>query len=357
MKRVGTWLLPSSLVAAWASFQSPQWVEEGYAQSLYPLVARSFSIVNRAPFSIAELAVALAAVVAAGLAVAVARGRLRLWPTLARGMWVGAGLLSASFLLTWGCNYARPTLRVRMQLDSTEIDATAVLDAGRRTADEAARLYALMGPAESPTRLPVSFEELGEAVDRAFERIRLPGDEIRFPPAPTKRLASSTLFSYLGISGIYIPFTGEPHVNALQPDVAMPLVVAHEKAHQRGITDEGEANFAAFLACADAGSPDYLRYAAYLFAARYLLGEASRYVEPERLEAAWERLGEGPLADVRAVYEFWASYRGPATRVAAEVNDRYLRALRVEGGVQSYGTVVSLLVGLDRRGELLPEER
>ena len=59
MKRLGTWLLPISLIAGWASFQAPQWVEQAYARSLYPVVARSFALVNRAPFSVAEMVVAI----------------------------------------------------------------------------------------------------------------------------------------------------------------------------------------------------------------------------------------------------------------------------------------------------------
>jgi len=78
---------------------------------------------------------------------------------------------------------------------------------------------------------------------------------------------------------------------------------AHEA--QRGITHEGEANFAAFLVCSRENATPYLRYAAYLFATQYLLGEASEYLPREKVEAAWNRLGSGPLADVEAMRDFW----------------------------------------------------
>jgi hypothetical protein len=42
-----------------------------------------------------------------------------------------------------------------------------------------------------------------------------------------------------------------------------------------------------------------------------------------------------------------------ASDVATEVNDGYLRALRVPEGVESYDTVVSLLLALDAKGGLL----
>jgi len=67
------------------------------------------------------------------------------------------------------------------------------------------------------------------------------------------------------------------------------------------------------------------------------------------------RLGEGPTADVRAIHDFWRRHQGPAATLASHVNDRYLRAMQVEGGAQSYGTVVQLLMALDLRGEFIPQ--
>jgi len=167
---------------------------------------------------------------------------------------------------------------------------------------------------------------------------------------PAKELLASPLLSRLGISGIFIPFTGEPSINTQQPDASLPVVVAHEKAHQRGITDEGEASLAGVMACLVAEDP-YLRYAAHLEIAGRLIGAIAR-VQPEEAAAAWERLGAGPRADLAAIREFWERHRGAATRVARGVNDAYLRSNRVPGGVRSYGRVADMLVALDRAGQL-----
>ena len=125
-----------------------------------------------------------------------------------------------------------------------------------------------------------------------------------------------------------------------------------EKAHQRGITHEGDANFAAFLACAQPANTTYFRYAAYLFATRYLLSEASNYLPRDEVDAAWELLSDGPKDDIRAIRDFWRRYEGPAAILATTMNDQYLRTMQVQGGVQSYGTVVQMLVALDREGGL-----
>ena len=348
-------LLPIAVVSFSLALRFPARTDALYSRSIYLLVARAFAFVNRVPFSLAEpIAGLLVVFLLWSLYRRLRRGERR-WRGTFLWSWCAAGVFAAMFLVLWGFNYARPSLADRAGLSGGSVDAQAVLSAGERAAETASSLFDALDNEQTPTVLPFTFDELNRNLDEAFERLSLPGDGIEFDPTPAKPLASSTLFSYLGISGIFIPFTGEPSVNVLQPDVLLPIVVAHEKAHQRGVTHEGEANFAAFLACADESSPTYFRYAAYLFATRYLLTEASFYLPPSDVDQAWSRLGEGPSEDVRAIREFWRRYQGPVSKAASRANDRYLRAMQVEGGAQSYGTVVQLLMALDERGEFIPQ--
>jgi hypothetical protein len=353
----GILLIPLAVLSIDVSFRFPEGTERLYSQGLYPQVVRLFAALNRASFSVAEVLV-LASVMMVGLLVyrgirATPRGRRA--GAVLRASWAGGGVLLWTFLLLWGFNYARPSLEERIGLTaaSSAADPGVLLDAGARTAAETARLFATFGKEGGPTSLPMAFHELDARIDEGYRSMRLPGDSIRSVTTPAKPLASSGLISYLDISGIFVPFTGEPSVNALQPDVSLPLVLAHEKAHQRGITHEGEANFAAFLVCSREEAPPYLRYAAYLFATSYLLGEASLRLPREDVDAVWQVLGPGPLADLRALHEFWRSYQGRASAVANQVNDRYLRALRVPEGVESYETVVRMLLALDGQGKLV----
>jgi len=344
LKIGGLLLVPLGLLVLGLSFRFPETTESVYAQGVYPQVVRLFAAVNRARFSWAEVLL----VAAAAAAIFFFRPR-RVLLTI----WCAGGALLWSFLVLWGFNYARPSLQARLSLDSPSADPKVLLRAGERTAALTSSLFEALGEESGPTRLPMTFDELDRVIDEGYRALALPGDRIRSVTAPAKPLWSSTLFSYLGVSGIFVPFTGEPSVNALQPEAALPLVLAHEKAHQRGITHEGEANFAAFLVCSRKEAQPYLRYAAYLFATEHLLGEAGQYLPREDVAKAWDLLGAGPLADVAALHEFWERYEGVASDITNEVNDSYLRALRVPEGVESYGTVVRLLLALDARGELI----
>jgi len=347
MKRLlkigGLLLVPLALLALGLSFRFPQTTESLYAQGVYPQVVHLFAALNWVSFSWAEVLL-VSAMVAAGFFFRPRKILLTIW--------CGGGAVLWAFLLLWGFNYARPSLEKRLGLVPSSAAPRVLLETGERTAAMTSALFEALAQDSGPTRLPMSFSELDRVIDEGYRELELPGDRIQSSTAPAKPLVSSTLFSYLGISGIFVPFTGEPSVNALQPDAALPLVLAHEKAHQRGITHEGEANFAAFLVCSREEAPPYLRYAAYLFATQYLLGEAAQYLPRDEVAAAWDRLGSGPLADVRALHDFWERYQGVASELTTEVNDGYLRALGVPEGVESYGTVVRLLLALDARGGL-----
>lgn len=360
-KLAGILLLPLGLLSLDLSFRFPEATESLYAQGIYPEVVRFFGALNRGHFSWAEVLLLTAVVLAVlgtclGLR-AIPRGRRA--GAMARALWCGGGILLWMFLVLWGFNYARPSLEERIGFSgvpSGKADPAVLLEAGKRVASETARLFSTLGVEEGPTVLPMSFNNLDAWIDEGYRALRLPGDVIASETTPAKPLASSGLISYLGISGIFVPFTGEPSVNALQPDASLPLVLAHEKAHQRGITHEGEASFAAFLVCSREDAPPYLRYAAFLFATRYLLGEASYYLPRQDIDSAWGLAGPGAGADARALHEFWKRYRGRASEVASHVNDGYLRALRVPEGVESYGKVVRMLLALDARGELIVSE-
>ena len=355
----------------------PERVESLYTTGIYPLVVRVFSFLSGlVPFSLAELFTAAAALFVIGRVTWRFTGRFRQpapvvearsgeAPAEAPEMparspahrallrrlaytavfaLAGAGALYAIFVVVWGLNYARPRLEHRLDLPVGQISEPELVRLTTRVAADTTRFHRLAGlPTAAVSKNPLDFADLSAAIDEAYDAIALPGDPGPGRTSPVKPAVFSGLMSRLGISGIFVPFTGEPTVNTGPPDVAVAFTAAHEKAHQRAITHEGEASFAAYLALSRQRRHPYLSYAASFFAARHLLA-AVRNADAEDRDRAWAAFGPGPRRDLDALNAFWAQHRGMVRGAARRVNDSYLRTMRIPDGARSYGTVVRLLI-------------
>ena len=352
------------------ALSTPERVESLYTTGIYPLVVRVFSFLSGlVPFSLAELFIAAAALFVIGRVTWRFTGRFRqpapsaatptgetpARPPAPRAVLrrlaytavfalAGAGAFYAIFVVVWGLNYARPRLEHRLDLPIGQISEAELVRLTTRVAADTTRFHRLAGlPAASVSKSPLDFAALSAAIDEAYAAIDLPGDPGPGRMSPVKPAVFSGLMSRLGISGIFVPFTGEPTVNTGPPDVAVAFTAAHEKAHQRAITHEGEASFAAYLALSRQRRHPYLSYAASFYAARHLLA-AVRNADAEDRDRAWAALGPGPRRDLDALNAFWAQHRGMVRGAARRVNDSYLRTMRIPDGARSYGTVVRLLI-------------
>lgn len=345
----------------------PERVESLYTTGIYPLVVRVFSFLSGlVPFSLAELLTAAAALFVIGRVTwrftdrfrqpaptgepetparpPAHRAVLRRLAYTAVFALAGAGALYAIFVVVWGLNYARPRLEHRLGLPIGQISEPELVRLTTRVAADTTRFHRLAGlPAAAVSQNPLDFAALSAAIDEAYAAIDLPGDPGSGRMSPVKPAVFSGLMSRLGISGIFVPFTGEPTVNTGPPDVAVAFTAAHEKAHQRAITHEGEASFAAYLALSRQRRHPYLSYAASFFAARHLLA-AVRHADTADRDRAWAAFGPGPRRDLDALNAFWAQHRGMVRGAARRVNDSYLRTMRIPDGARSYGTVVRLLI-------------
>lgn len=109
---------------------------------------------------------------------------------------------------------------------------------------------------------------------------------------PVKRLGWAGIYSALGKTGVTVSLTGEAAVNPNIPGYALPFAMAHEMAHRLCIAREEDANFSAFLACAENDSTEY-QYSGY-FMAFQICRSALFSVD----EAAVEAIDEGVCAEL-----------------------------------------------------------
>ena len=144
-------------------------------------------------------------------------------------------------------------------------------------------------------------------------------------------------FQEAGVAGVTEPFLLETLIAADLLDVERPFVVAHGWAHLAGYADEAEANFVAWLTCRRGDA------AAQYSAALALIG----YASPRR-----PALDPGPRLDLFAISYRYSRTNQTLRFAARKGYDKFLKANRVERGVESYDAVVQLILGtvLDQNG-------
>jgi hypothetical protein len=268
------------------------------------------------------------------------------------------GILVFLLYVLFGFNYARPPLEARAGLGEWEgVPPDELAELARASVALANEAYLeLHGSADvgTPTRMPEDLVSLERAVDQGWahtaEVLDLPAS-LAARYGRVKRPWMSPLLARMSLFGVYAPFTAEANVVDGVPAARAPMSMCHEKAHQRGVAVEAEANFMGFLACALAPHA-HARYSAASFAQSQLLNALPG---GERRRVAAARL-PGVQRDLEDLEAYLDRNRTRASAVQTALNDRYLRANRVPGGVRSYSLSVRLLILYAQRngGELLP---
>jgi len=314
--------IPSSLVERW------------YSLGIYPILQRVLtSASDLFPFALFDVLWVSASAAFAAVSYRCIRtagwraGGLRLALLAARA----TAIVYLAFLATWGLNYRRVPLIDKLAFDPAGVTAAA---ASRLGDDNAATLNGLYARAhETPESLP--------SLAAAFQdAVRSLGARRPVVPGRPKPTLLGGYFHEVSVAGMTDPFLLETLIAPDLLDVERPFVIAHEWAHLAGYADESEANFVAWLTCrrGDARA----RYSAALA----LIG----YARPRK--ALNDALDLGPSIDIYAISYRYARTNQTLRFAARQGYDKYLKANRVERGVESYDTVVQLILGtaLDQHG-------
>ena len=158
---------------------------------------------------------------------------------------------------------------------------------------------------------------------------------------PVKKLGWAGIYSALGKTGVTVPLTGEAAVNPRIPDQGIPFAMAHEMAHRLCIAREDDANFSAFLACAENADTEY-QYSGYFMAYRFCI-TALESVDAAAAETIAAGCSEALLADLEGYDRYFDENRDEQmTLLVEEVTDTYEEA--TEANELRYGSVCDYLV-------------
>lgn len=315
------------------------------AASLATGVRRAVSaLADPLPFSLAELLCTALGVWVLVMAVVTVRGQLQGRRVLARrllglaalAVWIWAGV---SWL--WGVHYYAASFSEKSGLaaapvSTEELEATTLwfAEGANRTGQQVER--------DETGRLAASSSDIMAAGKNSLAALTEEYPFLDGPARTPKPAAYSWFMSAAGFTGYIFPFTGESTLNMHCPNVFLPVTIAHEQAHQRGVAPEQEANFVGIAACL-ANSDELWQYSGWLFGFLHL-SNALYTVDPTAWWEAWQMLEEGPMADLLWNDEYWLSFESPASDLAESTYTAFLESYGQDLGMASYGACVDLLV-------------
>lgn len=278
--------------------------------------------------------------------------------------WVLTGVVLIYALHTgiYGLNYQAGSLAEDVRLNVTEYTLDELEEATIYYRDIANGLAQKLNRDENGDVIYPEFSELAQQAGEGFRVLTYEKSCSVFAGStlPVKELGWADMYTAMGITGVTMPLTGEAAVNPQIPAVSLPFTMCHEMAHRMCIAIERDANFAAFLACAENPSPEF-RYSAYFMAYRYCYRVLAAVGSTDSAVAA-ARIATGVNGEMNhdlAAYDafFKEKQNAGATNLATAVNDTYIKTSGDEKGVASYGEVCDLLVSWHIQEVVLPAQQ
>ncbi len=316
------------------SVRNSRWIEHYYSNGAYPIIANLFSgLSNLFPFSLWDLFWVLAILLII-LGITLVVFRKKKWSWLILRIVQTMALLYAIFYLVWGLNYFRPKIETRNGWEKQKANETifrAVLDTIIVHTNSS---YTPVSPSDYPI--------IDQLIEESYSRNRdVLG--INYPNGSRrpKTMLFSSFFAKSGVSGYFGPFFNEIHLNYYLLPMEYPYVLAHEKAHQFGITNEAEANLAAFVVCTT--SPDHrLQYSGYVNLLIYFLSDASQLKE---IKEYVKKIEKPVILNLRFQRHHWQGLQNKTLdQVQSAANNAYLKTNHIEEGVKNYNQVVALVI-------------
>ena len=350
-------LWPVAGIALLLASISEAFAERVFARGVYPLYHRLLSLLpGWLPFSLGEillyaLCLSVPIVLIVWLLHIIIRKGQR-WRILCSGVLnalCALGLIFAMFVFGCGINYYRTPYAEAAGLEVTESTQEELYGLCLELARNAAALRENLTAYEDSNGVFALPHAYDAAAQQAMTSLGEQEDMLRFSYPRPKPVLLSRGMSYLGIVGIYSPFTGEANFNTDTVDYTIPATMCHELCHTTGIMREDEANYLAYLACTRHGD-DVLAYSGTMLALVYSVNALHR-VSPALYAQVYDCFSEGMLRDFRASSAYWAQFEdSAASEISEQMNDAYLKANNQPTGTQSYGAMVDLLLAEYKAG-------
>ena len=330
--------------------QQPEVAEKCYAQGIYPYIASILSTLSSLfPFSLDDIFYTVLILTPAVLFIRILTKRIK-WKAAGKFLLNILASVYILFYVLWGFNYFRSPLPERLGIKDREPDTEEFVQFIRQYVAELNQLHCDFDT--------INKAETNRLIEETYQKLA-PVLQFEYPMGkrPDKKITFSSFYAKSGITGYFGPFFNEVHVNKKVLPIEYPFVLAHEKAHQLGVTSEAEANFYSWLVCTHSSSQQ-IRYSAKLFISFHFFRQARGLEDYKNLVA---EISPEVQADIDRISEHWKKLRNATMdKTASKLNDAYLKHNNIKSGIKDYTGVVdhvmnfSLDSAFQQRYDLLP---
>ncbi len=262
----------------------------------------------------------------------------------------GGGALVFFFLILWGYNYQRTPIFQQLSLKPKSLNLEQ-LKAEVGITYRLVKQYRQQVKSDTlPITKIINYSDLEELVrSNMSEHMELLG--LNFTGRPrTKEFHPPGFMRKMGILGIYFPFTGESYIDPSLHPLEKPFTIAHEMAHSYGVTDEGEANFIAWVICTNSDD-SLLRYSGHLRLLMYQLRDYYR-MSPKDYRELLNGLSPGVKNDLISIQEAAKAVKPFSLELSRKSNDIFLKSQGVKAGINSYQQLPMLAFAWRKRMNL-----
>lgn len=343
-KWIGLYLGLFALLLRFFATSSPSLTEKWYTASLYPLIRVLLDhTVVLLPFPAVYLLLITLIYIGYRFIRTLTRieSRKQKLLMLPRLIINCLGIVVFAFLMFWGYNYYRIPLYQQLEISPSPLSTALLIGEMGATQNTLVSLRK-NSRWDSSGLAKVPKFSLQNALIREEMKSILKTWNLSWKGRPVvKQLYPEGTLRKLGIFGIYFPFTGEAYLDPSLHPLEKGFTMAHEMAHGFGITDEGEANFIAWLVCSQS-SQSFYRYAAALKLFRYQLNDLYR-MDKEAYSQFLLQIPEPIKNDIREVQANNRAIMPIASELSRKTNDFYLKSQGVKAGVLSYAQLPMLV--------------
>lgn len=347
-------LLPLTLGLVFISKRNPYIVERVYSSGIYPYIGTVISLITGIfPFSLGEVIVVFSLLFLSIGALwviyrIITRGisHIKMF-SLSKNILITISVIYFLFNFLWGLNYYRLPFYKIAGIDVRPATVQELAALCEDLINKANEIRKEISESEDKVFYEKDYNYVLKNTHKGYEAVQSSYPELGGRFGMPKGVIFSKAMSYMGITGIYFPFTGEANVNMDIPFVSLPSTVAHEMAHQRGFAREDEANYIAYLTCKFHPELSF-QYSGYILALIHSMN--TLYVnDREKFIELSQRYSEEVKMDLNDISKHWAKYEGPIEKASTKMNNAYLKSNNQKDGVKSYGRMVDLLIAEYRK--------